>query len=137
MKILLFTFLLVFHSCVSADWVKVDSLNNDMIIIYVDTSTIQGTGRHCWQDGRREICRQNRSKMRVLYDFKNFQKLSGIKYFSRKTQVEYNCMTEQSRTLEINDYSSSMGNGKLVNSNAKVAEWKSIIPINVEKNCLL
>jgi hypothetical protein len=29
-----------------------------------------------------------------------------------------------------------MGNGKLVNSNSKVAEWKSIIPINVEKKLL-
>lgn len=135
-KLFLFFTACLISQSVNADWVKVNTINNDLIIVYADTSTIQGTGSHCWQDGTRKICRQNRSKMRVLYDFKNIQKFSGIKYFSRKTQVEYNCMTEQSRTLEINDYSSSMGNGKLVNSNSKVAEWKSIIPINVEKKLL-
>ena len=112
-RLLLGLMLLLTATAVRAEWSPAS--DNDQFIQYVDTATIRRNG--------------NLVKMWDLVDFKTVQTVSGVFYFSDKSQREYDCKEERSRTLAFAWFDGKMGYGKVVYSDNDISmKWAPIQP---------
>ena len=95
-----------------AEWINVGS--NENTAIYVDTATIQRSGRM--------------AKMWHLTDFRKANKDMGEEYLSTKDQNEYDCKEVKVRRRASSQHSRNMGNGKVVYSDSYTTRWKPVPP---------
>jgi hypothetical protein len=114
---ILMMLLAVVSSSAAAAW-NLDGRGEELTV-YTDSSTIRRNGKM--------------AKMWVLYDFDKPRVLNGAGTLSRKTLGEYDCKSEQSRTLSDYWYEGQMGNGRLVISETKPGTFSAIIPDSVSE----
>jgi len=113
--------LLLASSAAAADWTKVGA-DAATTTIYADPATIQKSGYTV--------------KMWSLVDFKSFQRMVEVGYFSQKIQVEYDCATARSRGLAQSFHAGSMGEGKVVYSDDTTQEWEPVTPASMKETLL-
>jgi len=100
----------------NAEWTDIGATG--IYIQSVDRATIRRNG--------------NLVKMWGLKDYKTMQTVAGDSFLSSKTQAEYNCKEDRSRTLAFLWFDGQMGNGKVVYSNGNLKdEWAPITPGSV------
>ena len=116
-RLLMGLMLLVTAGAASAEWTVAGG--NDQFVQYVDRATIRRNG--------------NFVKMWDLTDFKMARTVAGDSYLSSKSQQEYDCKEEKSRTLAFTWLSGQMGNGKVVYANSDPRKWSPIQPGSVRE----
>lgn len=113
--------LAIVSSGVLAGWEPVGSTGS--FDLYVDRNTIRKSGTTV--------------KMWHLIDYKTLQKESGSEsYWSTKTQSEYNCNEESSRSIYYLDNTEKMGGGNVAYTGDRVLNWKPVPPESVGKKLL-
>jgi hypothetical protein len=99
----------------SPTWAAWKSVGEDATAIsYVDPATLVRTG--------------NTVKMWSLLDFKAFQRMVEVGYFSGKTQIEYDCADRKARGLSISLHAGHMGKGKVIYEDTSPHEWETVTP---------
>ena len=111
MKKLAFSLLLL-CSPAWAGWKSVGEDNT--ATTYADTASIVKKG--------------NTATMWTLLDYKAFQRMVEVGYFSRKSQVDYDCAEPQSRALSLILYADRMGEGKVIYEDTSPHEWEPVNP---------
>ena len=102
--------LAVVSSGANAEWVKIYSNDNGTINAYVDSATIRKTG--------------NTVRMWHLVDIKTVMAPGADRPFrSQKSEGEYDCKKNQSRTLFVSQHSENMGRGDVVNKAGDYSAW--------------
>jgi hypothetical protein len=105
-----FAVLLLFASSpVWAAWKSV--AEDDAATTYADPATIVRTGKT--------------ATMWLLLDYKAFQRMVEVGYFSRKAEVEYDCSEPQFRALSLSLHAEKMGQGKVIYEDTSPHEWEA------------
>ena len=104
------TFMLLLSSPAWAGWKSVGE--DDAATSYADTATIIRSG--------------NTAKMWSLLDYKAFQRMVEVGYFSQKAQVEYDCKERRLRGLSIALHADKMGEGKVIYADETPHEWEAV-----------
>ena len=105
-------FLLLLSSAAWAGW---DSVGQDnAIAFYADPATIVKSG--------------NTAKLWSLLDYKAFQRMVEVGYFSQKALVEYDCDKRQARGLSLSLHAEHMGEGKVIYEDTSPHEWEPVLP---------
>ncbi len=112
--------LLMASSTASANWTQISA--DATTTTYADAATAQKSG--------------STTKMWSLVDFKGFQRMVEVGYFSRKLQVEYDCAAARSRGLAQSFHSENMGVGKVVYSDDTAQEWEPVEPGTLSESLL-
>ena len=68
----------------------------------------------------------NMVTMWSLLDYKAFQRMVEVGYFSHKTEVEYDCAEPQSRGLSLFLHAEKMGEGKVIYEDTSPHEWEPV-----------
>ena len=103
-------FLLLLSSPAWAGWKSVGE--HDSATTYADTASIVRKG--------------NTATMWILIDYKAFQRMVEVGYFSHKTQVEYDCAERQSRGLGLFLHAEKMGEGKVIYEDTSPHDWEPV-----------
>lgn len=114
-KVNLMMLLAVVSSCAEAGWVKISAIETGTS--YIDTATIKRVG--------------SKVKMWDLSDFNTVKMPNTDKPFkSMKSQVEYDCKKEQTRTIYISSHSGNMGGGEatIFGNGLTSSEWELVPP---------
>ena len=108
--------LVVVSSSAMAEWVEITMTYEGTITVYVDPATIRKSG--------------NNVKMWRLADFNSVQEVStDTKFLSQKSQQEYDCKEEQTRTLYFSWHSENMGRGEIVHLDDEPDQnWSPVAP---------
>ncbi len=101
------------------EWLLVVSNDTEGVTVYADPNTVRRKG--------------DLVKMWTLFDFKTTQSVGDISCLSSKGQDEYDCAEERIRQLALTNFSSHMGQGKVVHSDADAEEWAPVSPNSVGK----
>jgi len=97
----------------AAEWVELG--DNASVTVYADPSTIRIAG--------------NIRKMWHLMDYKAIQNGASVKpYLSSKDQSEYDCKSEQSRTIFFQNHAERHGDGSVVYSLNEPFQWAPTPP---------
>ena len=67
-------------------------------------------------------------KMWSLLDYKAFQRMVEVGYFSQKSLVEYDCKEKQARGLAVKLHAEPMGEGKVIYEDDSPHEWEALVP---------
>jgi hypothetical protein len=102
--------LLLLSSHAWAGWVSIGE--NDTGTSYADPDTITRKG--------------DAAKMSSLLDYKDFQRMVEVGYFSQKTQAEYDCKERKLRALTLSLHAEHMGAGKVIYADESPHEWEVI-----------
>ena len=70
----------------------------------------------------------NTVKMWSLLDYKAFQRMVEVGYFSQKSLVEYDCKEKQTRGLAVKLHAEPMGEGKVIYEDDSPHEWEALVP---------
>lgn len=70
----------------------------------------------------------NTVKMWSLLDYKAFQRMVEVGYFSQKSLVEYDCKEKQIRGLVVSLHAEHMGEGKVIYADESPHEWEVLVP---------
>lgn len=70
----------------------------------------------------------NTVKMWSLLDYKAFQRMVEVGYFSQKSLVEYDCKEKQIRGLMVSLHAEHMGEGKVIYADESPHEWEVLVP---------
>ena len=105
-------FLLLLSSPAWAAWKSVGE--DATATSYVDPATIVRNG--------------STAKMWSLLDFKAFQRMVEVGYFSGKTQIEYDCAERKARGLSLSLHAGHMGEGKVIYEDTSPHEWTPVPP---------
>jgi hypothetical protein len=105
-------FLLLLSSPAWAEWKSVGG--DDAATSYADPATIVRSG--------------NTAKMWSLLDYKSFQRMVEVGYFSQKAQVEYDCTERKARGLSLSLHAEHMGQGKVIYEDTSPHEWEPVSP---------
>ena len=92
-----------------AGWKSV--AQDDTAIAYADPAAIVRTG--------------NTATMWSLFDYKAFQRMVEVGYFSQKAQVEYDCAEPRLRVLSLALHAEKMGQGKIIYEDTSPHEWEA------------
>jgi hypothetical protein len=103
-------FLLLLSSPVRAEWNSVGE--DDATASYADPATIARSG--------------NTAKMWSLLDYKAFQRMVEVGYFSQKALVEYDCAGRKIRGLSLSLHAEHMGEGKVIYEDTSPHEWEPV-----------
>lgn len=105
-------FLLLLSSPAWAGWKNVgeDSAGTS----YADPATIVRKG--------------HTATMWSLLDYKDFQRMVEVGYFSQKAQVEYDCAEKQLRGLSLSLHAGKMGEGKVIYEDTSPHDWEPVSP---------
>ena len=109
MKKLVFVLLLL-STPVWAGWKSVRQ--NGAGTVYADPDTIVRNG--------------NTARMWSLLDYKDFQRMVEVGYFSQKTEAEYDCAERRSRGLNLSLRSGHMGEGEVIYSDDSPHDWEPV-----------
>ena len=96
-----------------AAWAGWNSVGEDnAATVYADPATIARSG--------------NMAKLWSLLDYKDFQRMVEVGYFSQKTLVEYDCAERKARGLSLSLHAEHMGEGKVIYEDASPHEWNPV-----------
>jgi hypothetical protein len=112
--------LLLASGAAAAGWTQVSA--DTATTTYADPATMQKSG--------------NTAKMWSLVDFKEFQRMVEVGYFSQKFQVEYDCTEKRLRRLVQSYHAANMGEGKVVYSDDTAQEWETVQPASMNETLL-
>ena len=104
-------FLLFLSSPAWAAWKSV--ADNDTATSYADPATIVRKG--------------NTATMRSLLDYKAYQRMVEVGYFSQKAHIEYDCAAKQLRGLSVSLHAEKMGEGKVIYEDTSPHEWEDLV----------
>ena len=104
--------LLLLSSPVWAGWERVAEENTGTA--YADRATIVRSG--------------DTVKMWSLLDYKTFQRMVEVGYFSQKALVEYDCAGRKARGLSLSLHAEHMGEGKMIYEDTSSHEWEPVSP---------
>ena len=85
---------------------------DDAATVYADPATVVRGG--------------NTAKLWSLLDYKDFQRMVEVGYFSQKTLVEYDCVERRTRGLTLSLHAEHMGEGKMIYEDASPREWSPV-----------
>jgi hypothetical protein len=103
-------FLLLIGSPAWAGWKSIGE--DDTGTSYADAATIVKSG--------------TTAKMWSLLDYKAFQRMVEVGYFSQKAQFEYDCKDKQVRGLTLSLHAEHMGEGKVIYADDTPREWEAV-----------
>jgi hypothetical protein len=66
------------------------------------------------------------AKMWSMFDYKAFQRMVEVGYFSQKAQVEYDCKDKQVRGLTLSLHAEHMGEGKVIYADETPHDWEAV-----------
>ena len=72
-------------------------------------------------------------KMWSLLDYKNFQRMVEVGYFSQKSHVEYDCAGRRMRGLHTTLHAEHMGTGAVIYEDDSAHEWEPVVPESVSE----
>jgi hypothetical protein len=64
--------------------------------------------------------------MWLLFDYKDFQRMVEVGYFSQKHQAEYDCKQARYRVLTLSLHAEHMGLGKVIYADEAPHDWEDI-----------
>ena len=102
--------LLLMSGAAWAGWKSVGEDN--AATVYADPATIVRSG--------------NTAKLWSLLDYKDFQRMVEVGYFSQKNLVEYDCVDRKARGLSLSLHAEHMGEGKMIYEDASPREWSTV-----------
>jgi hypothetical protein len=105
-------FLLLLSSAAWAEWTSIGEDNT--AASYADPATI--------------VRSDDTAKMWSLFDYKAFQRMVEVGYFSQKALVEYDCAKRKARSLSLSLHADHMGEGKVIYEDASPHEWEQVLP---------
>jgi surface-adhesin protein E len=105
-------FLLLLSSAAWAEWKSVGDENG--AAFYADAATIVRSG--------------STAKQWSLLDYKAFQRMVEVGYFSQKALVEYDCAERKARGLSLSLHAEHMGEGKVIYEDTSPHEWEPVLP---------
>ena len=103
-------FLLLISSPAWAGWKSIGE--DDAGTSYADLATILKSG--------------TTAKMWSMFDYKAFQRMVEVGYFSQKAQVEYDCKDKQVRGLTLSLHAEHMGEGKVIYADETPHDWEAV-----------
>ena len=65
-------------------------------------------------------------RMMSLIDYRNFQRMVEVGYFSQRTVGEYDCAGRRHRTLAVALHADRMGEGKVIYSDESAHDWMPV-----------
>ncbi len=105
--------LLLWMSCPAlAGWTGVGE--HDVTTVYTDSSTI--------------VIQGGVSTMSSLVDYKSFQRMVEVGYFSQTLRTEYDCQSQKSRGLARTLHAEHLGQGKVIHEDDTPNDWEDIVP---------
>lgn len=104
------TSLLVATSALAASWTGVGEDASGTY--FADATAIEKSG--------------TTAKMWSILDYKGFQRMVEVGYWSQKSQVEYDCAAPRMRGLSVALLSEKMGGGKPVYEDHSAHDWEDI-----------
>ena len=110
MKRLTFSLILLISGAAWAGWKSVGEDN--AATVYADPATVARSG--------------NTARLWSLLDYKDFQRMVEVGYFSQKTLVEYDCVERKARGLSLSLHAEHMGEGKMIYEDASPREWSPV-----------
>lgn len=63
-----------------------------------------------------------------LFDYKDFQRMVEVGYFSQKAHVEYDCAERRLRGLSVSLHADKMGEGKVIYEDTSPHDWEEVSP---------
>lgn len=102
--------LLLLSSPVWAAWKSISE--DDAGITYVDPAAIVRSG--------------DTAKLWSVLDYKNFQRMVEVGYFSQKVQLEFDCAQRKFRGLSVALHADHMGEGKVVYTDESPHDWEPV-----------
>jgi len=72
-------------------------------------------------------------RMASLLDYKDFQRMVEVGYFSQKSLGEYDCTDKKVRGLAASLHEGRMGEGKVIYEDDSTHEWEEIAPGTVNE----
>ncbi len=90
--------------------------------IYADPATVEKAGSSV--------------KMWSILDFKTFQRMVEVGYFSQKSHNEYDCAGNRVRGLHVTLHAEQMGAGAVIYEDDSAHEWGEVAPESVEEALL-
>ncbi len=93
-----------------AGWTSVGENNSGTV--YADPDTIVRNG--------------GTARMWSLLDYRAFQRMVEVGYFSQKIHTEYDCAERRSRGLSLSLYAEHMGEGKVIYADESPHEWEPL-----------
>jgi hypothetical protein len=61
-------------------------------------------------------------------DYKTFQRMVEVGYFSQKSMVEYDCAAGRVRALSVALHAGNMGEGKVIYADETAQQWEAVAP---------
>ena len=104
-------FLLLLSSAAWAEWTSVGE--DSTAAFYADPATIVRSG--------------DTAKLWSLLDYKAFQRMVEVGYFSQKALVEYDCAKRKARGLSLSLHAEHMGEGKVIYEDTSPHEWEPVL----------
>jgi hypothetical protein len=105
-------FLLLLSSAAWAEWTSVGEDNT--AAFYADPATM--------------VRSDYTAKLWSLLDYKAFQRMVEVGYFSQKALVEYDCAKRKARVLSLSLHAEHMGEGKMIYEDTSPHEWEPVFP---------
>ena len=65
--------------------------------------------------------------MNSVLDYKSFQRMVEVGYFSQRTRVEYDCAERRFRRLDVSLHAEPMGAGKIIYSDDSIQAWEPVV----------
>lgn len=63
-----------------------------------------------------------------LTDYKGFQRMVEVGYYSQKAEAEYDCERKQVRSLALFLHEGRMGTGKVIYEDTSPHDWEPVLP---------
>jgi len=118
MKGFLILITLLTPALAQADWVKLVSVGEGEVTVYVDPASIKREG--------------NVVEFSALFDYATVRTLSGAPFQSATMQEEIDCAGKQSRTLAVSSHSEPMAGGHIVSTaTGGHVSWIPIAPQSI------
>jgi hypothetical protein len=118
MKSFLILITLLAPAIAQAEWVKLASVGEGEVTVYVDPATIKREG--------------NVVGFSALFDYATIRTLSGAPFQSATMQEEIDCAGRQSRTLAVSSHSEPMAGGHIVSTaTGGDVSWTPIAPQSI------
>ena len=118
MKGFLILITLLTPAIAQAEWVKLASVGEGEVTVYVDPASIKREG--------------NVVEFSTLFDYATVRTLSGAPFQSATMQEEIDCAGKQSRTLAVSSHSEPMAGGHIVSTaTGGHVPWTPIAPESI------
>lgn len=76
------------------------------------------------------------AKMLWLVDYKSFQRMVEVGYFSQKSLAEYDCAGARARGLSVALHAGNMGEGKVIYADDTPHRWEAVSPSTLTETLL-